>query len=78
MNWNKISLSNNDTEIKLSGRPTALKRSFENIIQNGLIYGNKVNVDIFKGNNRALIQLKMTVQVFQRINIKMFLSLFLD
>ena len=51
----KISLSNNNTEIKLSGRPTALKRSFENIIQNGLIYGNKVNVDIFKGNNRALI-----------------------
>ena len=34
--------------IKLKGRPTALKRSFENIIQNGLIYGNKVYVDISK------------------------------
>ncbi len=54
----KISLSNIDTEIELSGRPTALKRSFENIIQNGLIYGNKVNVDILKGNNRALITIE--------------------
>ena len=42
-------------EIKLYGRPTALKRSFQNIIQNGLTYGNKVSVDIQKGNNRALI-----------------------
>ena len=41
--------------IELEGRPTALKRSFENIIQNGLIYGNRVIVDIQKGNNRALI-----------------------
>ena len=31
------------------------KRSFENIIQNGLTYGNKVNVNVQKGNNRALI-----------------------
>ena len=41
--------------IELEGRPTALKRSFENIIQNGLIYGNKVSVDIQKGNNRSII-----------------------
>ena len=33
----------------------ALKRSFENIIQNGLTYGNKVEVDIQKGNNRTSI-----------------------
>ena len=33
----------------------ALKRSFENIIQNGLTYGKNVFVDIQKGNNRALI-----------------------
>ena len=33
----------------------SLKRSFENIIQNGLTYGNKVNVNVQKGNNRALI-----------------------
>jgi len=42
-------------EIKLEGRPMALKRSFENIIQNGLTYGKNVFVDIQKGNNRALI-----------------------
>jgi two-component system osmolarity sensor histidine kinase EnvZ len=44
-----------ETEIKLDGRPLALKRSFENIIQNGLTYGNEVLVNIKKGNNRALI-----------------------
>ena len=32
----------NNKTIELKGRPTALKRSFENIIQNGLTYGNKV------------------------------------
>ena len=36
-------------------RPTALKRSFENIIQNGLTYGNNVFVEVHKGNNRVLI-----------------------
>ena len=44
--------------MKLEGRPTALKRSFENIIQNGLTYGNKVFIDIQKGNNRALITIE--------------------
>ena len=44
-----------NVDIELNGRPTALKRSFENIIQNGLSYGNKVYVNIQKGNNRALI-----------------------
>ena len=42
-------------KIELEGRPIALKRSFENIIQNGLTYGNKVFVNIQKGNNRGLI-----------------------
>ena len=41
--------------IKLQGRPTALRRSFENIIQNGLTYGKKVYVDIQKGTNRVSI-----------------------
>ena len=45
----------NKDKIELKGRPIALKRSFENIIQNGLTYGNKVFVDIKKGSNRALI-----------------------
>ena len=42
-------------EFILKGRPLALKRSFENIIQNGLIYGDKVNVKIQKSSNRVLI-----------------------
>ena len=33
----------------------ALRRSFENIIQNGLTYGEKVYVEIQKGTNRAVI-----------------------
>ena len=32
-----------------------MRRSFENIIQNGLTYANRVVVKIQKGNNRALI-----------------------
>jgi two-component system, OmpR family, osmolarity sensor histidine kinase EnvZ len=47
-----------ENKIELEGRPIALKRSFENIIQNGLKYGNKVFVDIQKGNNRALITIE--------------------
>jgi two-component system osmolarity sensor histidine kinase EnvZ len=41
--------------IELNGRLTALQRSFENIIQNGLTYGNKVNVEIQKGNRSVII-----------------------
>ena len=41
--------------INLKGRPHALKRSFENIIQNGLTYGKKVSVSIQKTSNRALV-----------------------
>ena len=54
----KISLSDNNIKIELNGRPTALKRSFENIIQNGLIYGKKVDVNIVRGNKRALITIE--------------------
>ena len=56
-NNGKLTISNKD-EIKLKGRPTALKRSFENIIQNGLSYGNNVFINIQKGNNRALITIE--------------------
>ena len=45
-------------DIELQGRPTALRRSFENIIQNGLTYGDKVYVDIQKGNKRALLTIE--------------------
>ena len=55
INSKKLILNENNLIITLKGRPMALKRSFENIIHNGLIYGNKVNVEMHKGNNRALI-----------------------
>ena len=42
-------------QINFKGRPVALKRSFENIIQNGITYGDKVNVKIKKSTNRVLI-----------------------
>ena len=54
-NNNKIFFKEADDIIKLEGRLTALKRSFENIIQNGLNYGDKVYIDIQKGNKRVLI-----------------------
>ena len=56
-NNEKLIIANND-EIELRGRPLALKRSFENIIQNGLTYGSKVVVNIQKGNNRVLIAIE--------------------
>ncbi len=51
----EISLNDNGISVELEGRPIALKRSFENIIQNGLIYGGKVFINIQKGSNRALV-----------------------
>ena len=42
-------------ETKLKGRMSSLKRCFENIIQNALIYGNKVYVSINHGSNRVTI-----------------------
>ena len=55
LNNEKLVIKKNSELIELQGRPTALKRSFENIIQNGLIYGNNVYVNIIKGNKRALV-----------------------
>ena len=54
-NNDKISFNESHTDIELNCRPIALKRSFENIIQNGLTYGNKVDINIKKGNKRTLI-----------------------
>jgi two-component system, OmpR family, osmolarity sensor histidine kinase EnvZ len=56
-NNEKLTIFNKD-EIELNGRISALKRSFENIIQNGLTYGDKVLVNIQKGNNRALVTIE--------------------
>ena len=54
-NNDNLSIVNKDISIELEGRPSALKRSFENIIQNGLTYGDKVEVSIEKGNKRAFV-----------------------
>jgi len=54
-NSSNLFFNNNTTTVELEGRPTALKRSFENIIQNGLSYGNKVYLSIQKGNKRATV-----------------------
>jgi two-component system osmolarity sensor histidine kinase EnvZ len=54
-NSQKLIYKNNSNDIELNGRIHALERSFENIIQNGLTYGNNVEVDIQKGSNRVII-----------------------
>jgi two-component system osmolarity sensor histidine kinase EnvZ len=53
-NNEKLIFSSKD-EIIFKGRPTALGRSFQNIIQNGLTYGDNVVINVQKGNNRATI-----------------------
>ena len=53
-NNKNLEIFHND-KIILKGRPAALKRSFENIIQNGLTYGEKVLVSLQKSSNRTLI-----------------------
>ena len=54
-NNNNFTFNESRDLIELKGRLTALQRSFENIIQNALTYGNKVNVEIQKGNRLATI-----------------------
>ncbi len=53
----KLNIVFNET-IYLKGRPLALKRSFENIIINGLTYGKKVFVKVQKGSNRVLVNVE--------------------
>ena len=54
-NNDNLYFNNNDVIVELQGRPTALKRSFENIIQNGLTYGKKVEINIQKGNKKVSV-----------------------
>jgi two-component system osmolarity sensor histidine kinase EnvZ len=54
-NNKNINFSDYTAAISMKGRPLALKRSFENIIQNALVHGNKVDVSVNKGNNRAFV-----------------------
>ncbi len=53
-NSNSLSILS-ESKITLKGRPMALKRSFENVINNGLTYGKKVFVETQKTNNRAFV-----------------------
>ena len=48
----------NIEEIILKGRMSALKRCFENVIQNGLTYGKKVYVNLHKGSNIVTINIE--------------------
>ena len=45
-------------QIIINGRSLALKRCFENLVQNGLTYGKNVNVNFKKGNNRVSISIE--------------------
>ena len=54
-NNDKFTYESNDETIELKGRLTALRRSLENVIQNGLTYGDKVYVKVRKGNKKASI-----------------------
>ena len=54
LNTNNLSIDLSENII-LKGRPVALRRSFENVIQNGLAYGKRVFVEIQKSSNRVLV-----------------------
>ena len=79
----KDDLNNNNLEISLDeniilkGRTMALKRSFSNVINNGLIYGKKVFVRK-RTSNRVLIIIEDDGPEYLKINIKMSLNPFLD
>ncbi len=52
-----LTISNSEEAI-LKGRASSLKRCFENVINNGLIYGEKVYVSIYKSSNRMIINIE--------------------
>ena len=52
-----LEISNIETII-IKGRRSALKRSLENIIQNGLTYGKRVQVEAQKSKNLAVINIE--------------------
>ena len=55
-NYNDKNLKvKNLEDVKIMGRSHALRRSFENIIQNGLTYGKNVFVEMQRSANRILI-----------------------
>ncbi len=48
----------NTEEVIIKGRSSALKRCFENLIQNGLTYGKKVYVNLQKSSNIVIINIE--------------------
>ena len=78
LNNSKIFFKDNGELVKLNGRITALKRLFENIIQNGLTYGDNVYVNIQKGNNRAVVIIEDDGPGIPEDQYKNVLSLFPD
>ena len=54
-NNDNISLKIFNTDVFFKARSSALTRCFNNIIQNGLAYGNKVNVIVIKTTNRLSV-----------------------
>ena len=55
---NKNLILINLEEVLLKGRLSALTRCFENIIQNGLTYGEKVYLSLQKGTNRIIVSIE--------------------
>ncbi len=55
---NKNLILGNLNDFIINGRLFALKRCFENVIQNGLTYGKKVYIDIQRGSNIITIQIE--------------------
>ncbi len=52
-----LTLINSEKTI-LTGRALSLKRCFENVINNGLTYGKKVYVSLYKSSNRIIINIE--------------------
>jgi len=48
----------NSEETILKGRVSSLKRCFENVINNGLTYGKKVYVSLYKSSNRVIVNIE--------------------
>ena len=55
---NKNFIFDNIEEINFKGRQSSLKRCFENVIQNGLAYGEKVYVNVQSGSNRVIVTIE--------------------
>ncbi len=55
---NKNLFFDNEIDLIIKGRSSSLKRCLENVIQNGLTYGEKVHVNLQKGSNIVIINIE--------------------